>query len=290
MNEKNFLEQQEAATRKNFDAALQQEAEAGRVELEAIATSPPSPQTGRSLPGVTGRQVRWHLSRGLIRLWDGDAGGWQDLSDVVFCQRWNARIQEAAYQRSTDPERVRIDVTSKIFSDALLATYLGDQETADVHMDRLVAQTREGRGWRNESGALTFQARLYERIAERSLNLSWERLPPMGRYEELLDDGLSGSSYSAALDRACQEHLSESKTRKGRLSAFTVGGYAQLPIELMCWLRYRRQKGLPHATEGHALLESPLATLEVPPPLPEPTSFRNLVERCLPHYHAYLSG
>ena len=292
MNEAQFLQTQLAATRSNFSTSLEGEAQAGETELKSLASAPPSSAIGRQLPGIAPRLQRWYLARGLLRLWEGDAAGWQDLRDFSFSKYWDGRVLETAYQSSTDPNRFRPDLGSTAFSDALLALHLGDVDRAKFTMQRLVAQSREvnAHNWHVLTGALAFQARLFERLTGEAVDLAWDELPPLGRYEPLLDDGLSGSAYSAALDWACQEHLKESQTRKGGVSVFTAGPYAPLPIELMSWRRYRRDRGLPHGTEGHALLESPLAALELPPPASQPTAFRRLIEGCLPHYRAYLAA
>lgn len=291
MNEAQFLQTQLAATRSNFSTLLYEEAQAAEAELKSLASARPSSASGRQLPGSTLSLQRWYLARGLLRLWEGDAAGWQDLRDVSFSQYWNGQVIETAYQKSTDSNRLRPDLSLAAFSDALLALHVGDVESARFTMQRLVVKSREvnAHKWAVKTGALAFQARLFESLVGERVDLAWDTLPRLGRYEALLDDGLSGSAYSAALDWACQEHLKESQTRKGGVSVFTAGPYSQLPIELVSWLRYRRDGGLPHGTEGHALLESPLATLEVPPPSSEPTPFRRLIEGCLPHYRAYLA-
>jgi hypothetical protein len=116
----------------------------------------------------------------------------------------------------------------------------------------------------------------------------WHKL-----HAALLDDSCSGAEYADALEWACSEHIAQTRETQQQLLPFAYGVAFAMPIELICWLRYRRGRGrgLEHATHGHPLLETALATLDPPPPPPTqaPLRLTQLVELALPHLRACLT-
>lgn len=131
-------------------------------------------------------------------------------------------------------------------------------------------------------------ARLFELSSGVRLDIVWDKLPPMGRYQELLVPDLDHARYVSVLDWACAEHIAQTIETKQKFLPFVTNGFAPLPIELVMWLKYRRLSGLEHRTLGHPLLESPLAVL-APPAFEEiSTNALDLLERSMHHLHAYL--
>jgi hypothetical protein len=174
----------------------------------------------------------------------------------------------------------------------LIALHVGATDTAEAIMKRVAAESHDAETnyWRASTGALTFQARVYELLTGQPLAMDWSKLLPLEEYESLLSDDCTGNAYADALTWSCSAHIEQSTQNNKRFWPFAIGLSTSMPIEIMSWLRYRRGRGLEHATWGHPLLESPMANLDPPPSSPPASDLLRLLDRGMPHIRAYLEA
>lgn len=263
-----------------------------QAELTAAVRVPANAQVGRQFPGDAGGLVQLLFAEGIRDLFEGRVSGFQRLREAQAFEYWQALVFEAAFERDTTPDRFRRGFSVTSVGSCLLALHLGSVRTAQAIALRIAAETHDPACNRflASTGAVTFQARLIELIAQQPLNLDWTKLPPLGRYEDLLDPTRDGERYLADLEWGCQEHLNQSRESKRVVFPFAFAVFAPLPIELVMWLVWRRKLGLEHGTHGHPLLESPLASLDPAPSSEPPSELMGLLEQGIPHMQAYLAG
>lgn len=252
----------------------------------------PDPQTGRKLAGFTNSLAILMPIEGAYGVISSDPQGWRYLWEATEAAAWDFRIQAVAYERDTRPERMLNAGIVVDFGKLLLAAHIGTPSAAADIAGILGLVSREDRcsHWALSASGLTFEARVYELVTGRPLDIDWTKLPALGGYEALLSPACVGAAFEQARDWACAEHMAQSVVRK-KLPYPPFEGVPSraMPLELILWLKVRKRAGLEHDPGDHPLLRSPLAELE--PNIPStPTPLWKYIEQALPHIRAYLRG
>ncbi len=260
-------------------------------QFSGLLDSPGEAAVFRKFLTVARELSEWLEAVGICQILDGAADGWAKMHDAMDFHEWWSLVAEEAYQRDTRPSRVRFHVFVETFSMVLLAVHLGHESAANAFLKAIASQDQDDScdNWRLSTGALAFQLRLYERWTGKAAGLNWAKLPPLGRYENLFSSACIGAQFREDLAWVCEEHILQTRSTERYYPPFKTGTFRIMPIEIIMWLRWRRREGLEVATDGHPLLESPLAVLDIPAVSETVSEHRALLERAIPQLRAFLS-
>src|SRR5262245_25743615 len=112
-SEQRFLEKEREVGAPPWDAELEE----SMRKLEELVAFEPAAKTGREFIVEAGALTNWLEGHGFGKVWRGDPSGWDGVYDFLDYLHWQSVLFEAIYERDRRPERFRLRLTVRVFSE-----------------------------------------------------------------------------------------------------------------------------------------------------------------------------